>query len=1847
MELETTQTNTTAKLPVLKNSFKPVAQTTTNDASNSTTLIPGPVTTKEKAQKKNDVKARKTRFGGNEAIKKTQKTLLKLQKIVIWRNKPDLDTMSIDDLYNNFKIAEQEVKRTASSKSSSQTWLLCHLLVLTVLMKFILFMELVLLALNLVLLALKSQLVYEDLEQIHEDDLEKMDLKWQLALLSMRAKRGPRNQDSRNGYQDSSKRTVNMGETPPKAVVAIDGVGFDSSYMSKNEVPINMFLMAFSDSELDLSNSSLEEFKQHEFESYGPKSYEKKSKNTSKDISNELKESPDAPLVKDRVSENKDCLVDYPVVGHPQKVQEDQGYVDSGCSRHMTGNMSDLSDFKEFYRGYVTFGGGVNGGRITGKGTLKTSKLDFKDVYFVKELNFNLISVSQMCDKKNSVLFTYTGCFVLSPNFKLTDESQVLLEVPRRNNMYSIDIKNIVPKESLTCLVAKAILDESKLWHRRLGHINFKNINKLVKDKLVRGLPLKRFENDQTYVACLKEKQHKVSCKSKNRALVVKPHNKTPYELFRGRTVALSFMRPFSKAFRVYNIRTRRVEENLHIEFLENKPIVAGAGPKCVFDIDMLTQSMNYVPVIAGTNSNDFAGIKDSIGAGQSNMKTGSTQDYIYMPLWKDGSPLFDSSPKIFDDAGSPSFGDAGKKHDEALDKESGALNELNYAFENLNTKYPDDPKMLSLETIATNNDSEEEANFTNVESLIHVSLPPTTKTHKNHPLKQVIGSLNTPVQTRSKLKPTNKQKFISVVYEGKTHKDLNTCLFAYFLSQIRVARALFDPAWVKAMQEELLQFKLQKVWILVDLPKGKKAIGTKSVFENKKDEKGMVIKNKARLVAQGYTQEEGIDYDKVFAPVARIKAIRLFLAYASFMGFMVYQMDVKSVFLYGKIEEEVYTCQPSGFEDPEHPDKVYKVVKALYGLHQALRAWYETLANYQLGNGFHKGKIDQTELCTEFKRLRKDKFQMSSMRELTLFLGLQVKQKEDRIFISHDKYVVKGLRKFSFLNVKSANTPVDMEKTLVKGSCGDDVDVHLYRSMIRSLMYLTASRPDIMYAVCVCARFQVTPKVSYVHVVKRIFRYLKGHSKLGLWYLKDSLFKLVSYTNNDYAGASLDRKSTTGGCQFLRSRLISWQCKKQTMVATSTTEAEYVAAASCCGQVVKQSSMVGFGKMIQYKLTIGINLLLLVSVTAASTKLMLLCKLTTAIDVNVVEEDGVKFLMFSRFVQVLLDSQVEGMLKHKEIYVTPSHTKKIFANMKRQGKDFSGKVTPLFETMMVQPQEDMGEDSEIPTDSHHTPTVTQPSTSPQPQQKQLSKKYKTKITEVPQLSDSTHYVADEHVTTTPLSGEDRLKLTELMEICTQLQSRVLSLETTKVDQALKIGSLKIWMKKLKKKASKQTHKLKRLYKIGVALVDETKGRNDQDMFDTSIFDDEEVVAEKEVSTAAGVKVSTASITTQISMDEITSAKALIDIKTSKPKANEKVVEDSEKAVKGSKKAKEGSSKRAANKLEQEDAKRQRIDEENESAELKRCLEITPEDDDDDVIIEATPLSSKSPTIVDYKIYKEGRKSFFKIIKADDNIWKYQQGTTKVLNWKLFDSYGVYCVTIKNMVYYLLVKKMYPFTRNILNQMWNDVRLQVEYEVDMAYDLLRLIKRQISEGYELGQEFWGITTLADKAILLGADNRPPMLEKDMYDSWKIKMKQYMLNGQHGRMILESVENGPLLWPTVKENGVTRPKKYSKLSATEANQADCDVKATNIILQRLPPEVYALVSNHKVAKELWERIQMLMQGTSLTKQERECKLYDEFDKFAYKKGESLRDFYLRFSLFLNDMNIYNMKLEQFK
>jgi hypothetical protein len=442
----------------------------------------------------------------------------------------------------------------------------------------------------------------------------------------------------------------------------------------------------------------------------------------------------------------------------------------------------------------------------------------------------------------------------------------------------------------------------------------------------------------------------------------------------------------------------------------------------------------------------------------------------------------------------------------------------------------------------------------------------------------------------------------------------MNTCLYNCFLSQEEpkiIEEALKNFDWIVAMQEELNQFEKNKVWELVPPPKGKNVIDTKWVFRNKMDEEGVVIRNKARLVAKGYCQQEGIDYDETFAPVARLEAIRIFLAFAAHSDFKVYQMDVKSAFLNGDLAEEVYVSQPPGFESEDFPNFVYRLLKALYGLKQAPRAWYETLSQFLLEHQFTRGTIDKTlffkkhgndiilvqiyvddiifgssneKLCERFSKLMQSKYEMSMMGELTYFLGLQVHQREDGIFINQSKYVKDLLKKYGLEESSPAKTPMSTAIKLDEDKKGKRVDIKVYRGMVGSLLYLTASRPDIMFATCLCARFQSDPKESHMMAIKRIFKYLKGTPNLGLWYPKGTGFNLVGYTDSDYAGCRIDRKSTSGSCQFLGQRLVSWFSKKQQSTATSTAEAEYIAAGSCCAQLLWiRNQLMDYGLVLEH----------------------------------------------------------------------------------------------------------------------------------------------------------------------------------------------------------------------------------------------------------------------------------------------------------------------------------------------------------------------------------------------------------------------------------------------------------------------------------------------------------------------------------------------------------------------------------------------------------------------------------------------------------------------------------------
>nr|GEY15525.1 uncharacterized mitochondrial protein AtMg00810-like [Tanacetum cinerariifolium] len=627
--------------------------------------------------------------------------------------------------------------------------------------------------------------------------------------------------------------------------------------------------------------------------------------------------------------------------GNPQNNIDDKGYWDSGCSRHMTGNIFYLSEYEPYDRGYVSFG--HRGGKITGKGIIKTGKLEFENVYFVKELKYNLFSVSQICDNKNSVLFTDSVCLVLGKDFKLNDDTNVLLRTPRHHNMYSIDPNNIVPHKNLTCLVAKASVDErkqhkascktklvnyvSKPLHTlhmdlfgptSVSSLNHKWYCSVVTDDFSRNKTL--IEAARTMLADAKlhvtfwAEAVNTACYVQNRVLVNKSQNKTPYELFNSRIPAIGFLRPFGCRVMILNTLD-------HLEKFdakgdeENKLIEKGAGPNWLFNIDTLTNSMNYVPVVvARTSSTNILGTKDVTS--QAVKKDVSSLRYIALPNWFHEAHMETSNDTIRNS-----------------DAQDGSQKEKD-----------------------CNDDVPESSGITN---------------------------------------PTALQKF-HISPESSSGPRL-------------ISKGVFSQ-------------------------KEAPSLGNALTLSNRFEDTFGDTTNAAT-------------FNEVEADLSNMETS--------------IPMDVKSAFIYGTIDEEM--------------------------LGQLILPWT--------------------------KRILGEKMDLVKM--------------------------------WNFI----------------------------YIYMIRSLMYLTASRPDIIFVVCACARHQLIPKECHLHVVKRIFRYLKGHPKLGLWYPKESPFDLVAYSDSDYGGTTQDRKSTTGGCQFLGRRLISWQCKKQTIVATSTTEAEYVAAASGCGETIVATS--------------------------------------------------------------------------------------------------------------------------------------------------------------------------------------------------------------------------------------------------------------------------------------------------------------------------------------------------------------------------------------------------------------------------------------------------------------------------------------------------------------------------------------------------------------------------------------------------------------------------------------------------------------------------------------------------
>ncbi|GJX03741.1 putative ribonuclease H-like domain-containing protein [Tanacetum coccineum] len=815
---------------------------------------------------------------------------------------------------------------------------------------------------------------------------------------------------------------------------------------------------------LDLSYSGLDEFKRPEFKSYGSEDSKQESNIVIKKKSDDSKDNSNDSLIKEQVSKDTRSFVDSSLnveketvfldkkiefvkpKNHEKPVKKSVRYAEMyrsqsprGNQRNWNGQKSNQlgSDFADVIKqklvlsvnyNYTTNMTHPNAQRnmVPRAVLMKTGLKPFNTVRTVNTAHPKSIvfSAKPMSCKSGHNAVKTSACWVWRPtkpdSASITMKKYNYINARGRSNCH---------------LNSNAWQHSLSLSSRNLIEVMFTFREKQVGGRISGKGTLKTDSLDF----------------EDNRVLVVKPHNKTPYELFRGFKPALSFMRLFgchvtilntldslgkfdgksdegffvgyslsSKAFRVYNTRTRRVEENLRIGFLENKPMIEGNSPKWLFDIDSLTQSMNYVPISVGTISNESACTQEEFNAGTSTQKKEINQDCIMMPIWKDAS-YFDSPSKDVGNVEPKSVADDQNQVEDGPDNDPEVttgpfkLNTLDPSVNTASSSDPDSPKDM----------------FTMGAS--HTLESPTLMLSSSPVIKAELQKLNPQVLLK-----------------------------------------LYFDSYVEAMQEELLQFKLQQVWILVDLPIGKRAIRTKWVFRNKKDK-----------------------------------------------SFLVYQMDVKSAFLYGTIEEEVYVTQPQGFKDPNHLEKVYKVVKALYGLHQAPRAWYETLANYLLGNGFKRGKIDQTL----FIKKQKGRYFAIRLRIMTLLCF-------------YKQGTCNCIEKLMKKRCEVASTTIDLEKPLVKDGDANDVDVYLYRSMNGSLMYLTASRPDIMFA--------AFGNSSEIH------------------HLTSNAYTMIE----EYARATQDRKTTIGGCHFVENRLISWQCKKQTVVATSTTKAEYVAAASCYGQI-------------------------------------------------------------------------------------------------------------------------------------------------------------------------------------------------------------------------------------------------------------------------------------------------------------------------------------------------------------------------------------------------------------------------------------------------------------------------------------------------------------------------------------------------------------------------------------------------------------------------------------------------------------------------------------------------------
>nr|GEX70516.1 retrovirus-related Pol polyprotein from transposon TNT 1-94 [Tanacetum cinerariifolium] len=567
------------------------------------------------------------------------------------------------------------------------------------------------------------------------------------------------------------------------------------------------------------------------------------------------------------------------------------------------------------------------------------------------------------------------------------------------------------------------------------------------------------------------------TCFTQNRSLVIPRHEKTPYNIINDR-------KPSVKFFHIFGTLCYIVRDGENLDKMKEKDHVSSDPIPDYQRMALEHDSLSPSPQC-----------QDNVTQADRTVTTSNELDLLFSPMFDE---LLNGSSQVVSKSFAVNTVDAPNQRQQ---QHTTLLN---------NQTTPD--STYRGETSSRHVDSSNMHTF-------YQHHPSEHRWTKDHPLGQVIRNPSQSVRTRRQLE-----------------SDGEMCMSALTVSRTEpknIKEAMADSAWIESMQEELHQFDRLDVWELVDRPLCKNVINIKWLWKNKRDEENIVIRNKSRLVANGYAQKEGVDFEESFAPVARLEAVRLFIAYVVHKSFTVYQMDVKTAFLYGPLKEEVYVSQPDGFVDPYHSDKVYRLKKALYGLKQAPRAWYDELSNFLVSKGFSKGSIDPTLFITKHG---KD----------ILLVQIYINQSPRGIFINQAKYAQEILIKHGMTSCDSIDTPI-ATKHLDADLSGTPVDQTKYQSIVGALMYLTASRPDIVHATCYCARYQAKSTENHLTVVKRIFWYLKDTIHMGLWYLKDTGFKLTAFSYSDHAGCLDSCKSTSGGIQFLGGdKLVSWSSKMQ-----------------------------------------------------------------------------------------------------------------------------------------------------------------------------------------------------------------------------------------------------------------------------------------------------------------------------------------------------------------------------------------------------------------------------------------------------------------------------------------------------------------------------------------------------------------------------------------------------------------------------------------------------------------------------------------------------------------------------